>query len=68
MTTRTHAPPATDLDQYRDACEHCIRTETDRDAYTALPARIRHTPSGIVARYRHTCGHTWTVGWFHNRT
>lgn len=66
MAMRT-APP-TGLDQYRDTCDHCIRTETDRTAYTALPQRIRHTRSGIVARYRHACGHTWTAGWFHDHT
>ena len=41
---------------------------TNRADYTALPVRIRHTSSGIVARYHHTCGHTWTAGWFHDRT
>lgn len=68
MTTRTHAPPDTDLDKYRDSCERCMPLHDDRAEYTALPARIRHTPSGIIARYRHTCGHTWTVGWFHDNT
>lgn len=69
MSTSTSPPPTdTALDRYRDACDHCMDTETDRAKYTALPARIRNTPSGIVARYRHTCGHTWTVGWFHDRT
>lgn len=68
MTTRTHAPPADELNRYRDACEHCMPHRDDRAEYTALPQRIRRTRSGIIARYRHTCGHTWTVGWFHDRT
>lgn len=61
----TKSPPGSE--QYRDSCDHCLARYTDRDKYTALPVRLRHTPSGVVARYRHTCGHTWTVG-FHNHT
>lgn len=66
MNTRTHAPPDSNIDRYSDACEHCLPLHSDPTKYTALPKRIRHTTSGIIARYRHTCGHTWTVGWFHN--
>lgn len=68
MTIRAHAPPTADLEPYRDACEQCMPFYEDRAKYTALPARIRHTRAGVVARYRHACGHTWTAGWFNSQS
>lgn len=76
MTTRTHAdtgPTPAELAglnpaDYRDGCDHCITNATSAEDYVALPHKIRPTRTGLVASYRHRCGHTWTCGWMtHHR-
>ncbi|ASU83553.1 hypothetical protein CDO52_12825 [Nocardiopsis gilva YIM 90087] len=69
MTTTTeNGPTHADLaglnpEDYRDTCDHCIAVETAHHRYTTLPHKVRPTRTGLVARYRHHCGHTWVCGW-----
>ncbi|MBB4931809.1 hypothetical protein F4561_002629 [Lipingzhangella halophila] len=72
MTTRTDTGPTPaklaglDPADYSDGCPECTGTAQRAEDYIVLPHRIRPTRTGLVASYRHHCGHTWTCGWMTN--